>query len=90
MLTLVEPLLRALAGRTDPVPGAGILAEAVHGHPRDTRLVPVAALPGGRVAPLRHQGSAMLRGLAEADAMAVIPPGGLPAGAEAELLTVPH
>ena len=90
VLTLVVPLLRALAGR----PGLGSpctarLAEPVGGHPEDTRLVPVAFRGPGDVTPLRHHGPAMLRGFAEADGMAVVPPGGAAAGAEVEVLPAP-
>ncbi|MDI5964283.1 molybdopterin molybdotransferase MoeA [Streptantibioticus silvisoli] len=89
VLTLVEPLLRTLTGRADREPRSGALEQQVPGHPHDTRLVPVAFRSGGRVAPLRFHGPAMLRGLAEADAMAVVPPGGAPAGTEVELLLTP-
>jgi molybdopterin molybdotransferase len=49
-----------------------------------TRLVPVRA-----GAPVLYAGPAMLRGIATADAVAVVPPGGLPAGAEALALSLP-
>jgi molybdopterin molybdotransferase len=51
-----------------PVPG-GLAC-----HPRSTRLVPVRVTPHGAV-PLGHGGSAMLRGVAAADALAVVDPG---------------
>lgn len=95
LLTLVAPLLRALAGRAEPVRSTARLTEAVSGHPGDTRLVPVAHQgrqgQGGAavVRPLRFHGPAMLRGIAVADGMAVIPPGGLPEGGEAEIVPVP-
>ena len=76
LLTLAEPLLRALAGRpppepyTLPLPGRGARASVRHparpGRPaRATRAVP-----------LHYNGPAMLRGIAAADALAVVPPGG--------------
>jgi molybdopterin molybdotransferase len=40
--------------------------------------------------PLHFSGPAMLRGFAVADAMAVVPPGGLRAGDRAEVLRVPR
>jgi molybdopterin molybdotransferase len=43
-------------------------------HPRSTRLVPVRVTAQGAV-PLGHGGSAMLRGVAAADALAVVDPG---------------
>ncbi|MEU7043753.1 molybdopterin-binding protein [Streptomyces varsoviensis] len=88
LLTLAGPLLRTLAGRVAPVPYRAPLTEAVHGHPEDTRLVPVA-YQGDEVRPLRFHGPAMLRGIAAADALAVIPPGGLERGAVVETLDLP-
>ncbi|MFE6687878.1 molybdopterin molybdotransferase MoeA [Streptomyces sp. NPDC057743] len=93
LLTLAEPLLRALAARGPAAPCRLPLATAVQGHPRDTRLVPVAyrddARHGSTAAPLHFHGPAMLRGIAAADALAVIPPGGAERGTEVELLELP-
>ncbi|GGQ47422.1 molybdopterin molybdotransferase MoeA [Streptomyces mutabilis] len=88
LLTLAEPLLRTLAARPAPEPCTLQLRDAVHGHPHDTRLVPVV-LRGDRAVPLRYNGPAMLRGIAAADALAVVPPGGARPGQEAELLDLP-
>ncbi|MET9777703.1 molybdopterin molybdotransferase MoeA [Streptomyces sp. NPDC006367] len=88
LLTLAEPLLRALAARPAPEPYTLPLRDAVQGHPYDTRLVPVA-LRGDAAVPLRYHGPAMLRGIAAADALAVVPPGGVRPGQEAELLGLP-
>lgn len=88
LLTLAEPLLRILAGRAAPEPYTLPLKDAVHGHPYDTRLVPVV-LRGDRAVPLHYNGPAMLRGIAAADALAVVPPGGARAGEELELLDLP-
>ncbi|MFF4443244.1 molybdopterin molybdotransferase MoeA [Streptomyces sp. NPDC001502] len=88
LLTLAEPLLRALAGRrgrpryTAPVQGD------VPGHPYDTRLVPVV-LSDEHAVPLRYHGPAMLRGVAAADALAVVPPKGARSGQELEILDLP-
>ncbi|MGZ9932180.1 molybdopterin molybdotransferase MoeA [Streptomyces sp. NC-S4] len=88
LLTLAEPLLRALAGRrrrpryTAPVQGD------VPGHPYDTRLVPVV-LSEEHAVPLRYHGPAMLRGVAAADALAVVPPKGARSGQELEILDLP-
>ncbi|MEU1375179.1 molybdopterin molybdotransferase MoeA [Streptomyces triculaminicus] len=87
LLTLAEPLLRALAGRSPALPVAARLTEPVAGHPTDTRLVPVVRRGDGTARPLSFHGPAMLRGLAAADALAVIPPGGTVRGGEALLLT---
>jgi molybdopterin molybdotransferase len=88
LLTLAEPLLRTLAARPAPEPYTLPLRDAVHGHPYDTRLVPVV-LRGDRAVPLHYNGPAMLRGIAAADALAVVPPGGARPGQEAELLDLP-
>lgn len=89
-VTVVRPLLRRLAGLADAshfLP----LGDAVPTHPTDTRLVPVSVTDASAV-PLRFTGPAMLRGLALADGLAVVPPGGgvvaLGAGQRVEVLTV--
>ncbi|MGY0068453.1 molybdopterin molybdotransferase MoeA [Streptomyces sp. QTS137] len=88
LLTLAEPLLRTLAARPAPEPYVMPLRDAVHGHPHDTRLIPVV-LRGDVALPLHYNGPAMLRGVAAADALAVVPPGGTRPGQEAELLDLP-
>ncbi|MGI5196482.1 molybdopterin molybdotransferase MoeA [Streptomyces sp. CA-288835] len=88
LLTLAEPLLRTLAGRPAPEPYTLPLGEAAHGHPYDTRLIPVV-LREERAVPLHYNGPAMLRGIAVADALAVVPPGGGRPGQELEILELP-
>ncbi|MET8943281.1 molybdopterin molybdotransferase MoeA [Streptomyces sp. NPDC004542] len=88
LLTLAEPLLRTLAARPAPEPYTLPLKEAVHGHPYDTRLIPVV-LRGDHAVALHYNGPAMLRGIAAADALAVVPPGGARQGQETELLDLP-
>ncbi|CAL9501837.1 molybdopterin molybdotransferase MoeA [Streptomyces sp. enrichment culture] len=88
LLTLAEPLLRTLAAHPAPEPYALPLRDAVQGHPHDTRLVPVT-LRADHAVPLHYNGPAMLRGIAAADALAVVPPGGVRKGQEAELLDLP-
>ncbi|UFR03569.1 molybdopterin molybdotransferase MoeA [Streptomyces sp. Go40/10] len=88
LLTLAEPLLRTLAAHPAPEPYTLPLREAVHGHPHDTRLIPVV-LRGDHAVPLHYNGPAMLRGIAAADALAVVPPGGARQGEETELLDLP-
>ncbi|MFE4540444.1 molybdopterin molybdotransferase MoeA [Streptomyces scopuliridis] len=88
LLTLAEPLLRALAGRAPRPPYRAPLRDAVHGHPYDTRLVPFVHHDEGLV-PLHFNGPAMLRGIAAADGLAVVPPGGARSGDELEVLDLP-
>ncbi|MFE0099313.1 molybdopterin-binding protein [Streptomyces sp. NPDC059009] len=88
LLTLAEPLLRTLSGRAAVEPYAAPLREDVHGHPHDTRLVPVA-VRGEQAVPLHYNGPAMLRGIAAADGLAVVPPGGARQGQELEILDLP-
>jgi molybdopterin molybdotransferase len=89
-VTVVRPLLRRMSGRPDTshfLP----LGDAVTTHPTHTRLVPVSFTDAAAL-PLRFTGPAMLRGLALADGLAVVPPGGgvvaLGAGPRVEVLTV--
>ncbi|MGW0832231.1 molybdopterin molybdotransferase MoeA [Streptomyces prunicolor] len=88
LLTLAEPLLRTLSEHPAPEPYALPLQDAVHGHPYDTRLIP-AVLRGDSAVPLHYNGPAMLRGIAGADALAVVPPGGARQGQQAELIDLP-
>ncbi|MDH6143220.1 molybdopterin molybdotransferase [Kitasatospora sp. GP30] len=87
-VTLALPLLHALVGRS-----AGgrftRTSQGLRGLPADTRLLPVRLTEDGPV-PLAFDGPAMLRGLALADALAVLPPGGVPARGRVELLPVPN
>jgi molybdopterin molybdotransferase len=85
VLTLLTPMLSKLAGRGVPAARWTPLDAAVDGFSRDTRLVPVTG-----ATPLRFTGPAMLRGLALADGVAVVPPGGLPRGAPTEVLPLPR
>ncbi|MCD9143835.1 molybdopterin molybdenumtransferase MoeA [Streptomyces albireticuli] len=89
LLTLAEPLLRTLSARPSPALYRAALTDAVKGHPDDTRLVPVVSRHSDSAEPLRFHGPAMLRGLAAADALAVIPPGGAARGARAGILELP-
>ncbi|MFG2115691.1 molybdopterin molybdotransferase MoeA [Streptomyces sp. NPDC048718] len=86
--TLALPLLRRLGGHTDGAPRHLPAATALPGHPHDTRLLPVRQV-GHAVAPLPFDGPAMLRGLVHAEGLAVVPPGGVRAGAGVEVLDAP-
>ncbi|WP_329384801.1 molybdopterin molybdotransferase MoeA [Streptomyces sp. NBC_01716] len=88
LLTLAEPLLRALGGRAPAPAYHAPVRDEVHGHPQDTRLVPFVHRDD-RLVPLRYNGPAMLRGIAVADGLAVVPPGGARPGDELEVLDLP-
>jgi molybdopterin molybdotransferase len=81
LLTLAQPAVDALAGRTARVRRTIRIAVDVSAGGQATRLVPVNE---GR--PVMFAGPAMLRGLAGADAVAVIPPGGVRAGEEVDVV----
>lgn len=95
VLTLVVPLVAALrgeAGADQERVDEALLEEAVTGHPESVRLVPVVRERGELVTtarPTLFHGPAMLRGLAMADGMAVIPPGGSARGASVRVLALP-
>ncbi|QFR97820.1 molybdopterin molybdotransferase MoeA [Streptomyces tsukubensis] len=88
LLTLAEPLLRRLAGRAPAEPYRAVVREGTHGHPYDTRLVPVT-FRADEAEVLRYNGPAMLRGIAVAEGLAVVPRGGAPAGRALEILDLP-
>lgn len=91
LTTLAAPLLRTLADRPPQRDPSAPLTEEVPGHPQDTRLVPVAYSPAEPFArPLHYTGPAMLRGIASAGALAVVPPGGAAARTRVRLLALPH
>ncbi|RLK24537.1 molybdopterin molybdotransferase [Micromonospora sp. M71_S20] len=76
LVSLVAPLLAGLAGRPMPVLPHVTLAEPVRGRGGYTHLALVRLdRTAGTAHPVRHVGSAMLRGLAGADGFAVIRPG---------------
>ncbi|WP_345746757.1 molybdopterin molybdotransferase MoeA [Streptomyces sp. ODS28] len=90
LVTLAEPLLRTLSDQGPAQDPCVPLSSEVHGHPRDTRLVPVTYAPAESLAhPLHYNGPAMLRGIATAGHLAAIPPGGARSGAGVPLLTLP-
>ncbi|MFJ8882318.1 molybdopterin molybdotransferase MoeA [Streptomyces sp. NPDC102402] len=88
LLTLAEPLLRGIGGRPSPERYRAPVHDEVHGHPQDTRLIPVVHRDD-TVVPLHYNGPAMLRGIAAADGLAVVPPGGVRSGTEVEILDLP-
>jgi len=95
ILTLVSPLLASLrgeAGADEERVEEALLEEEVKGHPDHVRLIPVHRERGDLVTtatPTLFTGPAMLRGLAVADGVAVIPPGGARRGASVRVLALP-
>lgn len=84
LLTLFDPLARALRGQPPAPRVEGVLAVDVPAGTEATRLVPVRD-----GVPVMFAGPAMLRGLAVADHVAVVPPGGVAAGEPVEMLLLP-
>jgi molybdopterin molybdotransferase len=75
LVSLVVPLLLGLTGAPLPPLPRVRLADAVKGRGEATHLALARLSPAGLAQPLGHAGSAMLRGLAQADGFAVIAPG---------------
>lgn len=88
ILTLVQPLLHRLHGLPAPRARWARLAVEVSGPPTGHQLIP-AQRTGDTVEPLRHCGPGMLRGLALADTVLVLPPGGAVAGTGVQVLPLP-
>lgn len=92
LVTLAVPLVRALRGLPPQRHQVASLLDDIRAHPHDTRLIPVvlSGHQGARLArPLRYDGPAMLRSLAEADGLAVVPPGGGLRGSECDVIALP-
>jgi molybdopterin molybdotransferase len=88
MLTVVHPLLAALRGSTVP-PLGGVRSSAdIGGRPGTTMLVPYRFVDGLAL-PNAWTGSGMMRGLADAAGVLVVPSGGVRAGESAETLPLP-
>ena len=90
--TLLEPALRAAAGRPASYPVPCRAAADAPPLPGRHRLVPARWAGAGAdraLVPAEHVGSAMMRGLATADALLVIPPEGVRQGSDAGWLPLP-
>jgi molybdopterin molybdotransferase len=85
-MTLLVPLLGALAGRPEPPRPRARLTAPTRTDATRTRLVPVA-VNGCEATPVGHDHPALLWGAAAADALAVVPPGG---AADVELIPLPR
>lgn len=89
LLTLGAPLVDGLNGRAPTSLDRVRSREALGAPPGATRLVLARRGDDGALA-VDHQGSAMLRGLAEADGYVVVPPGGCRADARVGWLPIPR
>jgi molybdopterin molybdotransferase len=74
LVSLVVPLLAGLTGRPEPTLATVTLGADVAGRGESTHLA-VVRVTDGTAVPLGHAGSAMLRGVANADGFAVVEPG---------------
>ena len=87
LLAIGGPLLAAWTGHASE-PTSLVVGEALAGTRGATRLVP-AAVHDGVATPTGHAGSGMLRGLAAADAVLVVPESGVEHGTSAAALRLP-
>jgi molybdopterin molybdotransferase len=88
LVTLVGPLLAALGGRPEPAAGTITAATELPGRPGTSILVPYRVV-GARAVPSPWLGSGMMRGLAAADGVLVVPPDGIRAGETVDTLALP-
>lgn len=89
IVTMLAPVLAGLAGRRAPVTSRARCTQALAADPRSVQLVP-ARRRGELVLPTGHGGAAMLRGVAVADAFAVVQPGtDVDAGGEVQVVPLP-
>jgi molybdopterin molybdotransferase len=90
LVTLVQPLLAALAGRAEPPTSWTRLATAEPRRAGDGhRLLPVRLDSDGLAVAEPSCGTAMLRGLARASGLAVVPPAGAGVGDVVPYLPLP-
>ena len=88
LLTLAQPLLDALASRSPQPLDDVVLGEAIPGTSGRTTLVPFG-MTAAKAEPLAWRGSGMLRGLAAAQGVLVVPPAGAAAGERVAFLPLP-
>ena len=86
-ITIGEPLIAALSGRR-PRPTRSVSGIQITGKAGSTRLVPFS-LVDGVITPAAWQGSGMLRGLADAAGLLVVPELGTDHGGSAEIIDLP-
>ncbi|MDQ0743562.1 molybdopterin molybdotransferase [Clavibacter sp. B3I6] len=89
LLSLAPPLADGLAGRVAPALPRWTAGADLPGGGSTTRLVACALDADGRLVPVAAQGPGMLRGLAAADALAVVPSAGARAGDAVRAIPLP-
>ena len=88
LLALVRPLLAGLRGAPLPACGTAVVGHEVASGRGRSRLLPYRSI-GGVAVPSQWLGSAMLRGLAEADGVLVCPQAGAHPGDQVVTLPLP-
>ncbi|WP_306919546.1 MULTISPECIES: molybdopterin molybdotransferase MoeA [unclassified Arthrobacter] len=88
LITLADPLLAALGGRPLSAVGQVTSAADVDPYPGRTRLLPCRFIEG-LAFPASHTGPGMMRGLAWADGVMAVPPGGVQSGGPVPVLPLP-
>ena len=88
LLTLVCPLIATLRGRAVAVPDSITVADRLDGRPGTTMLVPYR-IEDGRAVANGWLGSGMMRGLAGAAGVVVVPPAGIDRAHFAEVVALP-
>jgi molybdopterin molybdotransferase len=88
ILTLAAPLLAALGGRPRPTTGSVPVADDIGGRVGTSILIPYR-LVNGLAVPNEWRGSGMMRGLADANGVLVVPGSGIRAGETAEVVGLP-
>lgn len=90
VVTLLGPVIAGLQGRVTGPLATGRLDQAIPGRGSDTVLRPVIrTMTPGVYSPVDYIGAGMLRGIAAADGIAVVPSGGRHAGAMVDILPMP-
>ncbi|WP_417234994.1 molybdopterin molybdotransferase MoeA [Arthrobacter sp.] len=92
VVTLLEPLLEAVTGQPPSSPSTARSGEVIRGAGHSHRLLPARWQDPADHRVLvasEHTGSAMMRGLAGADVVLVVPPAGVAAGGAVGYLRLP-
>lgn len=88
LITLAEPLLAALGDRPLSTPVHVASGADIDPLPGRTRLIPCTFIHGMAV-PVSHTGPGMMRGLARAECVMAVPPGGIKSGGTVPVLPLP-